>query len=277
MKRESIGIVGACALGALIGTLVALDIATRFEYGRYFWSVGALFGGIVAYIAVDIHKLVAGIVRAYRATLSHFAQKSRFYWRIIAPGLVSLAFLEISWAVAAVAMFLLGNTDLATIALVFSGVLFFPVNSLWAIDDTPANGNLSFGQRRGYVEWHRVCIGALAIGNPIVLPFSLIAGMVWLLWTALRQTKLVALWIGSFTVRAIKAIGQFVKYTFIYIHSQRRTICFVDATLGAAVGHSFGSALVGAIAGALLGLVNYELVSVRWLKLSPAPAETTRV
>ena len=30
--------------------------------------------------------------------------------------------------------------------------------------------------------------------------------------------------------------------------------------------------IIGAIAGAVLGAINYELVSVRWLKLTPAKA-----
>ncbi|HXK31292.1 MAG TPA: hypothetical protein VJZ94_00875, partial [Candidatus Paceibacterota bacterium] len=65
-------------------------------------------------------------------------------------------------------------------------------------------------------------------------------------------------------------IAQFVAGVFVYVHSQRRTICFIDATIGATIGYFFGSAIIGAIAGALLGVINYEIVSVRWLRLVPA-------
>lgn len=276
MKRESAGIVGACALGALIGTLAALEIASRFKYGSYFWGIGAALGGIIAYVAVDFRQLVTSVVRAYRATRNRFAQKSRFYWRVVAFGSAALILFWISWVVAAVVMILLEN------GLAFSA-LFFAMFSLftnpWTIDGAQIRGDSPFGERRRCVKRYHLSVGLLVFSNPIVLPITLIAGVIWMLPRALKQSKRAALWLGSSTVSAVKAIGWFVKYTFIYVHSQRRTICFVDATLGAAVGYSFGSAIVGAVAGSLLGLVNYELVSVRWLRLSPVPtpAETPRV
>ena len=69
-----------------------------------------------------------------------------------------------------------------------------------------------------------------------------------------------------------KTLGMFIAGVFVYVHSKRRTICFVDAALGAAIGYTFGSAIVGAVAGAVLGIINYEVISVRWLKLTPARA-----
>jgi hypothetical protein len=41
----------------------------------------------------------------------------------------------------------------------------------------------------------------------------------------------------------------------------------VDSALGAASGYYFGSAILGGVVGMILGLVNYEIVSIRWLKL----------
>lgn len=81
MKRETWSIVGACALGAFIGTLVALEIAARFQYGSYFWFVGALFGGAVAYFAVDFHHFWRGVVRSYEKTVA---------WKPTPPVLASL-------------------------------------------------------------------------------------------------------------------------------------------------------------------------------------------
>jgi hypothetical protein len=65
-------------------------------------------------------------------------------------------------------------------------------------------------------------------------------------------------------------IRAFVFQVFVYIHSTRRTICFVDSTIGAVVGYCSGSAIIGALVGGMLGILNYELVTVRWLKLAPA-------
>ena len=70
-----------------------------------------------------------------------------------------------------------------------------------------------------------------------------------------------------------REIWGFVVRTFVYVHSERRTLCFVDETLGAVAGFSLGSAVLGAVVGAILGFVNYEFVSIRLLKLVPAKAE----
>lgn len=59
---------------------------------------------------------------------------------------------------------------------------------------------------------------------------------------------------------------------FKLIHSQKRLICFVDAVIGGTIGFYYHNPLVGAAVGGLLGMVNYELVSVRWLKLVPKQA-----
>jgi uncharacterized membrane protein len=45
----------------------------------------------------------------------------------------------------------------------------------------------------------------------------------------------------------------------------------VDAVFGVIVGWKFGNPLLGAIVGGVLGVINYQLVSIRWLKLVPAP------
>jgi hypothetical protein len=41
----------------------------------------------------------------------------------------------------------------------------------------------------------------------------------------------------------------------------------VDAGIGAIVGYQAGSPAIGAVVGALLGVLNYEIVSIRLLRL----------
>ena len=53
---------------------------------------------------------------------------------------------------------------------------------------------------------------------------------------------------------------------FIRIHSDRRLISGVDALLGSAIGYFAGSAAVGALSGGILGIVNYAMITERWLK-----------
>ncbi len=52
---------------------------------------------------------------------------------------------------------------------------------------------------------------------------------------------------------------------FVQIHSRERVICLVDSAIGTVIGYMSGYALIGACAGAVLGIINYELVTKRWL------------
>jgi hypothetical protein len=120
-------------------------------------------------------------------------------------------------------------------------------------------------QRQGYefiVQMNAVVMAWMAISSSA-------KGLGWLIMNTPRFTKVAFMGIVAFVVD----IAQFVARVFVYVHSSRRTLCFVDATLGAAIGYTYGSAIIGAVAGVILGVVNYELISVRWLKLAP---QTTR-
>src|SRR3989338_4690885 len=81
MRRESLTVAGACLLGAFVGTLVALDISARFQYGSYLWGIGALFGGITAYVAVDFRQFISGICRAWREVANW--QLNRPFWKAV--------------------------------------------------------------------------------------------------------------------------------------------------------------------------------------------------
>ena len=82
----------------------------------------------------------------------------------------------------------------------------------------------------------------------------------------------------------------FAKTTFIEIHSDLRLLCMTDACLGSALswlayvhyGNYVASTtgflparavaiIGGAVVSVLLGLLNHELVAVRWMKLDVRP------
>ena len=65
MKNERFFVVLAVAVCTFMGTLLAVEISSRFAYGvQYLWAFGALLGGIVggsvfgafAYCAVDFQN-----------------------------------------------------------------------------------------------------------------------------------------------------------------------------------------------------------------------------
>lgn len=68
----------------------------------------------------------------------------------------------------------------------------------------------------------------------------------------------------------MKAFCLFARTVFIAIHSSERLLCMVDAAIGVAVFHFTGNNIfLGMLAGGILGVINYEIVSVRLLKLTP--------
>lgn len=266
MRKETWSIMLACALGAFIGALFAIEIQSRFALGSYLWPFGALLGGIIAWCAVDFKPLCSGIARSYRVS----AMPGKFCWK------AAIAWILGFWSLA-------GSSTALCIALIFfigtppvnpslSWILVYTIPMmLWSVS---LAGILVFivlsaifpficFQRKNeskseYEERMKKDIktgfGLLDSYNPISL-----------LILVIRFSSLAVRFVG-------REIGRFVARVFIYVHSERRTLCFVDATLGAGIGFFCGSAIIGVVAGAALGVVNYELVSVRWLKLVPNKA-----
>src|ERR1700689_790865 len=74
MKRESWSVAFLCALGAFIGGLIAKQLG-----GQYLWTIGALVGGTVAYVAKDFNHFRPGAKRAYNQVFAW--QPNRLYWR----------------------------------------------------------------------------------------------------------------------------------------------------------------------------------------------------
>jgi phosphate/sulfate permease len=60
---------------------------------------------------------------------------------------------------------------------------------------------------------------------------------------------------------------KFAGYVIKYVHSDRRLLCLCDSALGTAVGLYWHTPFIGLVAGAVSGLVSYQLISVKLLKL----------
>lgn len=74
----------------------------------------------------------------------------------------------------------------------------------------------------------------------------------------------------NFVIGVLVGICKFTATLFRLIHSELRLLCAVDAALGTAVGYFSGNALIGATAGALLGVLNYEIITVRVMQIAGA-------
>ena len=112
----------------------------------------------------------------------------------------------------------------------------------------------------------------LVSGNVVmVIWYTLYYGsrvLYWVIMNSPRGAKKVCKGIVAFIVGSARFVGK----AFVFVHSSRRTLCLVDAALGAAVGYHYANPIIGAFVGALLGAINYELVSVRLLKIAPQTA-----
>jgi hypothetical protein len=259
MQRESFSIGLVCGLGALIGSLIGLELASYLGSHLKWWCTvaGMLVGGIIAYVAIDFRHFRAGVARAWRETRSW--QPDALAWRgfgytmlasITAFGTLFL------YAAAAAICFAPSHwreISLFCIACYLGGLL---ISSIPAVACN-FHKETSIGQGYWSDCQKDIALFAMRHLNPVSAPF----------WLSLQIFKALR-WICFTAIPFIAVEGtHFVKQAFIYAHSTRRTICFVDAGLGALVGFASGNALIGAVAGAMLGVINYQIVAVWWLKL----------
>jgi len=264
MRKETWSVGFACLLGAFIGTLVALEIAARFTYGSWFWSIGALFGGLVAYCVVDFQHFCAGVVRSYRNTIAW--RPNLLYWKaffflwcgIATIFFTTTVFIALPSVVNATSNYIFFET--LTAFLVFSQALAFMLSmllvSIYDSDDCPK--------------------AAIELGCNVMKYANPVSSVYWTFWCVLwiiRQIPSACARIPPLAKFCWITLRQLAVRTFFYVHSERRKICFVDAALGATAGYFLGSTIAGAVIGAILGIVNYEIISIRWLKIVPAKAK----
>lgn len=240
----------ACFIGAVTGALLAL------QFNHYFWWAGILLGGITGYLSYEFKTVIrvaksiwnhehASHFKAIRERLSRAVTVFSLVLRLEAAFLAS----GLSW----MSIFLL---------IICPSILFE--------EDKPSimgivlSGSLIFGAMS-----YALCLAFENVKDahnirsvlPIVFfrynAFSFLSH--WFpkhLWLARHQL-----------VDGICLGMGFAKRIFVLIHSEIRLLCMTDAMLGALAGYFCGNALIGGVVGAILGIVNYKLVSVRWLKL----------
>jgi|GEM_PF-995767 len=280
--RESVRIFFACALGALLGALIGLELKSISDW---LWLPSALLGGVIGWVLYDIRALGAVIARAWREVINW--QPDRLYWRLFGQKLLTSVIVlgygsalmliwyagfiladagwytfptlrttvyEFYWTFVCPTIFLL--TGLATM------ILF--VNMLLYIADAQAEADW----HKEYGSLMKIIRTAVLLANPIVLPFTAIYGCYNLTSYGYRGVR----WILPRIPLAGRLTGQFCKRTFVLAHNDLRLLCFVDATIGAIAGYFLGSALLGALIGGVSGLLNYWVVSVKILHLAPARA-----
>ncbi len=231
----------ACGFGGLIGTLIAL------QFGHVWWLtvLGLVVGGVVGYLTYEF-KTVLSSARKVFEDIYNFKINWRKTGSVV--GIGSLYFLGLPITV--IGIFLstgiilrVPNPDLYNPCMLGITLLLWLLSAMLSYDDTLDNV-IIFVKRTN--------------------PMSII-------YYTIKYTFVSIWWVLS-------RIPTFVWNVIIRIHSEKRTICFVDSVLGTLFGVAVGyytntvniACVAGAVSGYLLGIVNYQIVSVRWLKLKPA-------
>lgn len=252
MAQGSKNVVLACAIGAGIGTLIA------FEVSRMFWWVGLIAGFLIGYIGYDVRGVARAVPAAFRAVwawenASYILRG--FFWFQLAIAMIAF------WPVTLIVSFGLLTREVSTIQefflveMIFIGGLTGISSVMWLMASLPIRIDGDGLSERSEAKSAKRTIYRFA--PPIVI-----------FWHLPRRV--------FFTLRAFTRFARrFGWEFFLRIHSEERLICGFDAMVGAASGPAIGrlahltpviATLVGAACGGLLGFVNYEFVTKRWLE-----------
>ena len=271
MKKKSLSDLLGCAIGAFVGTLIAIEIHSRFILGAYFWILGAFAGGIIGWFIGEFNELYTSVVRSYREVVNW--KPDKIHWEatfsliagFVACALSSglLAFMTFS--------FIPEKRPIVTMSVAITLVpcmAVFVVTSLATVGFSICAMVSLFCNVRKNKDDIKLGLALLKFGNPIVLPFFgiwLVASYIWQNGTRIVNK------IISMTYFVGNEIVQFSVRAFIYAHSEKRRIRFVGAFLGTVIGFFFGSAILGAVAGIIAGGISRE-IAIRWLNFIPAEA-----
>ena len=243
----------ACALGAFIGALVALQL------GVYLWWTGMIVGGFVGYLSYEFKKVLEAGTYVWRTTCAFDWNRAARATRkkIWAISLVASFWILCMILFFSLIFFLLYLCNTLKTPVVLSEIVsvVFVVSTFLALLSFPALTPSIWGKsddaiKEGFLRWKTYH------------PFK-----VFFYWIPLGIYKT-----GPFVIlqvsRVVALTGRLIKNLFILIHSDERLLCGVDAAIGAAIGYFLGSAFLGAVVGGILGVLNYELVSKRLLGLT---------
>ena len=256
MDNRTLKIFIACASGAGIGSLIAL------EMGKYLWWIGLLVGGFTGYLSYESKKVVEASKKAMQSVRkTEFPKFSianiRKYGKAIGAVLLACFILAV-----------IGFVLLMHIA-VFG--IFFPN----IIKQTPVELLYSLSDNISLSAVMLTLVGLVCFMVAALLMYEILGvdddrkNEALVIALAAIPIFVISLSIVYLVCKVAKFIPGFVWKLFILIHSDIRLLCGIDAAIGAGVGYFSGSVVVGMLVGGVFGVINYEVVSKRWLKLEP--------
>lgn len=290
----------SCALGAYIGDRVAFQINPAFWWLGL--SIGIVVGFIIGYVTYEFKRFASAVPiafgRAYKSVAGWqpdrevWKLRSQFgeFWLLFVGSTIACWWITLS----------MGYLDSRSItALLLGLVLAFgsivgiamgtalpiltlgriPIYSprrealevlgikmrMFSLKLNPLfffGGIIGFSQPIVASAMASVCRTAIAIGVFLLNVLIVCAVIV-----ILVELIVLPIWHFKTILRFFKV---FAKTLFRLTHSDLALLCAVDAAIGVTIGYHYHDAILGAIAGGLWGVINFEFVSIRFLKLVPA-------
>lgn len=247
MNNTNLKIAITCFFGALVGALVALQM------NHHFWWIGVLVGAAVGYLTHNPKEIPTAARAAWAQTKKEmlFLKKISFKtcWNYIlgAGGVLAIIIGVISVSSHAYILFNLKgfSPSLAGIIKIFYiyGSIYMIVTAFFCYH---------------YISEVDGKIGAVICSvacTPVITPILMIIGAI------------------CFFCFGLWMLAKFGWKVFCFIHSDIRLLCATDSAIGAALGYWCGSAIIGGLIGAICGVINYQLISVRWMKLISVPVQ----
>lgn len=255
--NETMKVFVACAIGAFIGTIVTLEV------NHYFWWLGLLAGGFVGYISYEFKKVVMAIPTAWRKASGW--QPDQEWWREYCRCIFGSIGFTYTIMIPVLGPLLWFYPEVDLPERINSTILYFGTTSLIGI---------FFGALLPLGFATEEMSEQVPYLNPFRIYFWLLPK--WTLkggWWFLKESPFfltATFWdIVAVTIVATEFTVRFGKALFREIHSDLRILCGLDAAIGTVIGYFAGNAIIGAVAGGLWGALNFEILSIRVLKLVP--------
>lgn len=285
MKQKTLMIAFSCAIGAGIGYLLAKSLGS-------FWTVGILIGGLIGYVSYDFKKVLSAIPEAFNHAKEKvgnldFAKSLRkatrfiFYasWIFLIPMGSMFYFMErvntdIYKLPVTLVLLIMGYITIHMIVCTLFVLTKHSEEAEFSMDPTFLRyykriGFWSLAQRAKASNFLFVC--TLCLSPFISVYFFLrisIELCVWAgkkVWNRLISTK--------------NFVFQFFWKLFKLIHTEIRILVGVDSIIGGLIGFLYLpdiyllginiTILACMLIGAILGVFNYQIVSIKMLKLKP--------
>ena len=243
--NHALKIFTACAIGAMLGAMVAIDVHPTL------WWLGLIVGFGTGYLSYEIREVVFATRTAWRLTTEWRPNREwwRIWFRIVLAGLNFSGIIFIPFVLLSATCYLLDKSsrDFVYMVIGFGIIAMFP-----AITTT----GMTFLETLENLVSIREC-GRLFLFCPNCFA----------LYFRIVPARLAAF--ASQAPEGLKLLRRFGWNFLILIHSEIRLLCGIDAAIGAGVGYYYRSVLFGMLFGGLFGVLNYKIMSKRVLKAIP--------